>query len=579
VALFIAIAAMSLLVVSFAVSYNSVEEQLVALYGAQRTAAHFSPALWGAAVLRLRVASAALLLLAAAITAWRERLNRFINSVWSAVFDSFRHECRAKLRLPRGEAITLVLLTILGILLRLRFIQQPMRCDESATVLGYASKPIYVGLSLYNEPNNHIFHTLLVHFAMKVAGPAEWAVRLPAFFAGSVLTLLIFAFARRLGGPIAALIAAAFAGTSSVLIEYSTNARGYTIMWCATVAVLISAYETFRRASPSWFLVLTISAVIGFWTIPVFVMPFGGSMVWIIWEVMGHRPQFRRLYWKRLRITCVGIWIATTFAYLPPLLVSGTHRLLENHPASVSNQLIAYRALQSFLLRNLSQFLYACYLWTRDLPIWLGYLMAAAFLCSLALSSRIRRLVICLFGWAVLLVAVTHMAPFARNWLCFLPVVITGCAMSLAWLFEHILPASAERAAPALTFVLAIALALPVLRQASVLQSRETGVLPSASQIASYVHSERISPERVFRSPMSDLPFEYYWWRRTGIQPQTPRLDGADGNGLYDVWFLINGIYHENLDAAAKRRGFHDLSVIETVSFAGAQLDHVTCSR
>ena len=575
----IAIAATSLLVVSFTVSYNSVEEQLVALYGARRTAVHFSPAVWDAAVLRLRVASAVLLLLAAAIAAWHERLNRSINTVWSAVFYSLRHECRAKLRLPRAEAITVAALTVLGIFLRIRFLQQPMRCDESATVLGYASKPFYVGMSLYNEPNNHIFHTLLVHFAIKVAGSAEWAVRLPAFLAGSVLTLLVFVFARRLGGPLTALMAAAFASTSSVLIEYSTNARGYTIMWCATAAVLISGYETFRRASPTWFLVLAISAVIGFWTIPVFVMPFGGIVIWVVWEVMGRPPRFRRLYWKRLGITCLSIWIATSFAYLPPLLVSGTHRLLENHPASVRNQLVASRALQSFLLRNLAQFLYACYLWTRDLPIWFAYLMGAAFFCSLALSSRNRRLVISLFGWAVLLLAVTHMAPFARNWLCFLPVVITGCAMSLAWFFEHLVPASLQRAAPALAFILGILLAWPILKNASVLKSPETGVLPSASQIATYVDSEHISPERVFRSPMSDLPFEYYWWRRTGTQPQVPTIDSVDGSGRYDAWFLLNGTYHENLDAAAKRRGFHDLSVTQEVSFAGAQLYHVNCSR
>lgn len=579
VALLMAIAAVSLLVVSFTVSYNSVEQQLVHLYGARRTAVHFSPAVWEMAVLRLRLVSALLLVLAAAITAWRERLNRSINAGWSAVSFSVRHEFRAKFHLPRAEAIALALLTLLGVILRIRFIQQPMRCDESATVLGYASKPIYVVLSLYNEPNNHIFHSLLVHFAMKLAGSAEWAVRLPAFVAGSLLTLLVYAFARRLGGRLTALFAAAFASTSSILIEYSTNARGYTIECCATLALLIAAYETLRRASPSWFLLLALSAVIGFWTIPAFVIPFGGSILWIIWEVMGRRSRFRRTYLKRFIATCAGIFTATFFAFLAPLTVSGTNALLHQHHASLRSQWFTAQALQSLIQRNFFQALYTWYLWSRDLPIWFAGLMTAAFFCSLIFSSRNRRLVISLVAWVVVLLVITRMIPFARNWLCFLPVVITGCAMSLAWLFQHALPASLQKAAPALTVVLAIALAVPVVTHGSVLKSPETGALPSASQIASFVAYEHISPERLFRTPTSDLPFEYYWWRRTGTRPRNATIDSVDGSGKCDVWFLLNGTYQENLDDAVKRYGFRQVSVIEKVPFRGAQLDHVTCSR
>lgn len=578
-AFFIAIAAVSLFVVSFAVPYNSVETQLVQWYGARRTTVHFSPAVWDQVVFRLRLVSALLFVIAAAITAWHKRLNRSINVACGAVSYSIGHECRVKLRLPRREAIALALITLLGIFLRIKFIQQPMRCDESATVLGYASEPIYVGLSLYNEPNNHIFHTLLVHFAMELAGSAEWAVRLPAFIAGSLLTVLVYAFARRLGGPLAAMFAAALAATSSILIEYSTNARGYTIMCFATMAMLIAACETFRRASPVWFLVLGVSAVIGFWTIPAFLLPFGGGVVWVIWEVMGRRSRFRRVYFKRLLVTCVGIFVATFFVLLPPVTVSGTHGLLERHPVSLHDQLIASRAQQSFVIRNFFQALHACYLWTRDLPIWFAYSMTAAFICSLALSSRNRRLVVSLASWVALLVAITHMIPFARNWLCFLPVTITGCAISLAWICEHVLPASIQKAAPAFTLLFAILLAAPVLTHGSVLTSTETGVLPSASQIASFVGSENISPERLFRSPTSDLPFEYYWWRRTGNRPRVATADGIDRTGSYEVWFLLNDTYRETLNDAAKRYGLRPVRVLHRASFRGAQLYHVTCTH
>src|SRR5689334_17814838 len=53
--------------------------------------------------------------------------------------------------------------TALGLALRLRYLGQPMRYDESATWLDYASRPLVRGLADYRFPNNHLLHTLLVH--------------------------------------------------------------------------------------------------------------------------------------------------------------------------------------------------------------------------------------------------------------------------------------------------------------------------------------------------------------------------------------------------------------------------------
>jgi len=63
-------------------------------------------------------------------------------------------------------------IVILGIAVavRLAFLYQPMRYDEALTFMTYASKPIWHGLSLYSSPNNHLFHTLLVHITCLLLG-------------------------------------------------------------------------------------------------------------------------------------------------------------------------------------------------------------------------------------------------------------------------------------------------------------------------------------------------------------------------------------------------------------------------
>ncbi|PKO04579.1 MAG: hypothetical protein CVU41_16175 [Chloroflexi bacterium HGW-Chloroflexi-3] len=53
------------------------------------------------------------------------------------------------------------------------------------------------GLSDYHFPNNHVFHTFLVHLTYKLFGPYEWAVRMPAFIASLLLAPFGFIFAKR----------------------------------------------------------------------------------------------------------------------------------------------------------------------------------------------------------------------------------------------------------------------------------------------------------------------------------------------------------------------------------------------
>ena len=569
-AILVGVLCAGLLAVSFLLPFSSVEHQLVHLYGAQRTAKHFSPAVWNAAQFRLRLVCGLLLLLAASMVVWRRDLNRSIGFGWTGLMYSARHELRTKRNWKRLDAIALAAIVFVGVGLRLAYIQQTMRYDESATVLGYASKPLYIALTVYNEPNNHLFHTLLVHIAMKLAGNAEWSVRLPAFLAGSMLIVLAYGVARRLGGSVAGLIAAALVSASSILIEYSTNARGYTIICAATLAVIITGIETLRRASPAWFFLFGLTAVIGFWTIPAFLMSFGGVMIWLLWEMTLHRRRFRQIYLARLFITSIGIAIITTLLYLPPMAVSGPRALVSNH-------WVAPRAVQSFLSRNVDQFRLTWELWNRDMPVWVGWTLGVAFICSLVISVRSRRLVVCSAGFVVLLLSARHMVPFARNWLVFLPLFSAGAAISMAWLLQRLSPVYTQRLAPIAALAVSALLGVLVLDRGSILTSTETGILLSAPQIANFMASKGIAPDHLFRGETSDLPLQYYWWRRTGARAAAPTLSSVSKPGLQDEWFLLNAAYGDNLDDVLKQYRIRDVTVLGKYSFKDANLYHISC--
>ena len=231
VALLLGLLALALAAMSFA-SFTSVKSHLDSF--ASDGDADMTRTEFDAIVMRLRVAAAAVALAGCAVFAGRRRLARwlaeFASSAAASVAALWRGASVAVAAESRLHLGALGLVTVAAVLVRLEFLFQPMRYDESVTFVHYASRPWYIALTTYTAPNNHVFHSELAQLTTAVFGGAPWAVRLPAFMAGILLVPATYVAGRALYGKHAALIAAALVAASSVLIEYSTNARGYTLI-------------------------------------------------------------------------------------------------------------------------------------------------------------------------------------------------------------------------------------------------------------------------------------------------------------------------------------------------------------
>ena len=66
----------------------------------------------------------------------------------------------------RTHWATLATVCVLGFGLRAAYLAQPIRYDEAATYLAFASRPVWLAVADYSYPNNHIFHTLLVKLSV-----------------------------------------------------------------------------------------------------------------------------------------------------------------------------------------------------------------------------------------------------------------------------------------------------------------------------------------------------------------------------------------------------------------------------
>jgi uncharacterized membrane protein len=227
---------------------------------------------------------------------------------------------------PYTHAAVLGAVVILAFAARLPFLFLPIAFDEAHTFITYASKPLSEALSTYSAPNNHLFHTLLVHLLTRFSS-AEAVIRIPAFGAGVAVVLAAYWLGRRLYSRDAGLLAAALTAGSSALIEYSTNARGYTLLTLFTLLLFVNATFIFEGGSWRRCATYALIAALGAYTLPIMLYPFAGISIWL--AIMLRRSgQTRRL------ITLVGTviltGILTVLLYVPVLLRSGAESVIGN---------------------------------------------------------------------------------------------------------------------------------------------------------------------------------------------------------------------------------------------------------
>ena len=512
--LFLGLALLAASWVPYPFLYAALQKQ----FGSVLTAKHFNIAiyeqkrrlLWAAAAFCGMLFLALYLLrktLAESLAAFLYYLRRGWNrSLHRAAF-AFRHA-------DRIQAAEMIAITAVGFLSRLAYVSQPMRFDEAHSYLDYASKPVYLLLSLYRAPVNHVFHTLLVHLSIRLFGNSPWSLRLPALIAGTLLIPLAYLFAAQFYGRASAIVASALVAISPVLIDYSTNSRGYTIVCCCTLLLFLIARLLLQKTDPILFLSLAAVASIGLFTIPTMLLPACGVLLWIVLSIRGRPAAYLRPFWRSLGACLLLTAAITLFSYLPLLLVSGWRSL-------AANQMVKGLNSGSFVTQNEAFFRLAWQLWNWSLPKWLTVVLVIGFFLSLLLPvKRVpgqRRLISSLVLSSLLLLLAFRFAPFARVWLFLLPIYFVLSVSG--WIgFLQRFRLNIHCWFPALQLsVLALLLFFSARALSGKLDfNNETGMCSDANEVVNFVIENRIPFDNFFRSRICDMPMGYYYTRKRG---------------------------------------------------------------
>ena len=207
---------------------------------------------------------------------------------------TIRRRAKSSATDPRREALwweasLFVAVAATGIGLAGAKLGDPLGVDEAWTAGQYVLESLWTAFAKYDEPNNHVLHTLLAWGAHRTVGPSVVALRLPAFLSWCLLLPAVWWFVRQEAGWLAAAFATTFTATSRYLVEYGSSARGYTQLLLLFVLALLAGRSLVRapRDHKRWALWALVVAL-GIFTLPVMAFP---AAIVVAWMLLARRQQ------------------------------------------------------------------------------------------------------------------------------------------------------------------------------------------------------------------------------------------------------------------------------------------------
>jgi uncharacterized membrane protein len=404
--------------------------------------------------------------------------------------------------IDRRHAALLAAIVLGGTLLRLRYLDVPMRYDEAFTFDAYTLSGVGHITSTYDIPNNHIFYTLLTNFTWRLFGDHLWTVRLPALLAGIALIPMSYLVARTLYDRRAGLCAAVLIATFGPLVDYSVNGRGYTLGALLMLIMLWLAAKLLRDSRPLMWAAFVTCSTLAIYTVPT--MAYGVAVVaaWMaacaVWETRAVRLV------AQLGLACALVAGLSLLLYSPVLGQAGWTAV---DPVPVNWSPIAHLATRVWEH------------WNSDAPHPLDWVVAACFLAATFLHRRIAQHPVPLVAAAAVItlaiVAFGKLPPYPRSWLFLLPLYLIPAGAGISWLTSRArVPALPDGAVTALaTAFVAVPLALATLSS----ELRNTDTPPTSDNNIVELLRRFVPPhQRAAMDPVFVAVPSAYYFRRFG---------------------------------------------------------------
>ena len=194
--------------------------------------------------------------------------------------------------------------------------------DEAFSYQYLVSKGFLTTLSYYPGPNNHVLYNLLCVPLNYIGMPEVWVMRLPSVILSVFTFYVVLIGLKKIGDFNKAILASFLIQIAFNYFLYSFQGRGYVLMVLLVVVNLYSLLKLEKELKWEYQGLFVCSAVLGFYTIPVFIYPFSSIVLFGLFR--------NRIAFKKVVVLGVVIAIGVLMCYAPIVLVSGYKSIIAN---------------------------------------------------------------------------------------------------------------------------------------------------------------------------------------------------------------------------------------------------------
>jgi uncharacterized membrane protein len=481
-------------------------------------------------------------------------LNKFIRKSWQELVDLIQALVpNSQERIP-----FIILLIIIGfaIFFRYAYMWKPMGHDETYTFMAFASRGLRVVITDYHLPNNHVFHTILVNLFYHLFGDSPAVIRLTAFIGGILIIPATYLVGKIFYGWKIGLVAASVLAALPVMIDYSSTARGYTVITLfALIIIALAAYVKDHRNLIAWFLLVVISCL-GLYTNPTMIYPVGMTFTWLFLSglIKDVNPKYSKKYYIYLVLSIVWIVILTGILYLPIILSSGLGSI-------IGNDVVETLSWSEFTQSLLPRIKNTWNEWNRALPPFLSLIaiigLAASFFLPKLPKNRRVPLILAAVLWIATALVVQRVAPWPRIWLFLLPFFVIWIAAGIIGLFDLLIK-KLPKSEYLMLLLLGILIVTPLVAALVRTYPQYSEKLFSKGEVelvADFLSDYLQEGDVVVVTSPDTVVLKYYLARNNIDKEFTELVKGKDVNRSIVV---VNNAHEQTLQFVLDRRSFLD---------------------
>lgn len=431
---------------------------------------------------------------------------KFSSNVWSR-------------SLNRSDILWLLATMIVGLGLRIYFLNQPMRYDESFTFLNFVNRGVN-DLFYYPLPNNHVLHTLLVKLSVFVFGIHPVSIRLPSFLAGIASIPAVFILCRELIPGKSGYFASASMAVFPFMVLYSTMARGYSLLVMMALILTLICHHYHQDLNWKKSVIIAVIAALGMLIMPSMLLVIAGIYVWVVCLLLINGETLTSIL--RRFILPVGVFtiVITFILYLPTIMITGgIGHITNNRFVSASPWSEFFTELLPHIHAVMSDF-------SRDIPLVMMIGVCFLTVAGILFAAKNKNLPLlslfpCILLTSILVILAKHRIPFERTWIYLIPFFLIVADSGLTYI-DGKMSGKDQQFLSLTVLVCASLFSILLMSRNSIADYPDTGSFPEATLVV-----ERLKPmlnpnDRVYVKVPADWPIYFYLWYATHVEGFKP---------------------------------------------------------